>query len=195
MNNNVNNNVPAITQHNSSLPSKAYPRIINSLYEDPDEIMSCTANRLKIYSHFIHFVEEGGMPKDFVDPVHYSIHWGIIAKYMQRYVDEMNVHHAYSAIAIGRNKARETILQCVRGTIPRANASVMTLFAKLYFPEKDKKAQKTSSSRQNKLSLIDHQILQYQREREGREDFEEDVKTTKKRQAVMEFINYVDNMP
>ena len=133
------------------------------------------------------------MPRDFVDPMHYCIHWGIIAKYMMRYVDEMSVHHAYSALAMGREKARQTILQCVRGYAPKVSSGVVSIFSKLYFPEKDRK-KNLSTSRKKRLALIDELILGYEQEREGRkfENQTDDVK--KKREATYEFIKHVDNM-
>lgn len=192
MNNNVNR-TEIVTTKKNNLPTREYIRIKNSLFEDPDDIMSSSANRMKVYSHFIHFVEEGGIPKDFVDPMHYCIHWGIIAKYMMRYVDEMNVHHAYSALAMGREKARQTILQCVRGYAPKISSGVVNIFAKLYFPDKDKKRDLTTS-RKKRLALIDELILSYEQEREGREFHHQTDEVKKKRQATLEFIKYVDNM-
>ena len=59
--NNIVNNRAVVTTKKNNLPSREFIRIKNSLLEDPDDIMSSSANRLKIYSHFIHFVEEGGI--------------------------------------------------------------------------------------------------------------------------------------
>lgn len=193
MNNNVNQTSIVPVKKDKNIPTKEFVRISNSLYENPDDIMNSTANRMKVYCHFIHFVEEGGLPRDFVDPEYYCIHWGIIAKYMLRYVDEMNVHHAYSALAMGREKARQTILQCVRGLAPKVSSGIVNVFSKLYFREKDKKKELTTS-RKKKLSLIDELIMGYEEEREGRKFTEQSDGIKKKREAVYEFLKHVDNM-